>query len=165
MIVFGYFLSIKASKLTDEEIGIASAKKFTIAIGLISLAYLLIGLLCGLAPGETQFSPLLFIPIYLMISLAEILLSPVGLAVVSLLSDSHKVSTMVGMFFVTLGIGAYLSGKLAALTAIPDLKMSIIDMKAVYAVGFMQQVYILIGVCIICLMLFRLIKRLLSDKA
>ena len=97
-----------------------------------------------------------------MISLAEILLSPVGLAAVSLLSNTHKVSTMVGMFFVTLGIGAYLSGKLASLTAIPDLNMDIVQMKAVYAAGFMKQVYILIGVCIICYMLYRTIKRLLS---
>jgi POT family proton-dependent oligopeptide transporter len=164
LIVFGYFFAIRKNMMTDEEIGIASAKKFTIAVGLIFMSYLTIALLCVLMPGDFQFSPLLFIPIYLMISLAEILLSPVGLAAVSLLSNTHKVSTMVGMFFVTLGIGAYLSGKLASLTAIPDLNMSTMQMKALYAVGFMKQVYILTAVCVICLILLRLIKRLLSDK-
>ena len=162
LILFGSFFAVKKNSLTVEQSGISSAKKFSFAIGLIFLAYSLIELFCVLLPENTLFSPLLFIPIYLMISLAEILLSPVGLAAVSLLSNSHKVSTMVGMFFVTLGIGAYLSGKLASLTAIPDLNMDIVQMKAVYAAGFMKQVYILIGVCIICYMLYRTIKRLLS---
>lgn len=162
LILFGSFFAVKKVALSDEASGILSAKKFTYAIALIFLAYSLITLFCVLFPGESKFSPLLFIPIYLMISLSEILLSPVGLAAVSLLSNTHKVSTMVGMFFVTLGIGAYLSGKLASLTAIPNLNMDIVQMKAVYAIGFMEQVYILIAVCIVCYILYRIIKRLLS---
>jgi proton-dependent oligopeptide transporter, POT family len=164
LIVFGSFFAVKKTMLSDEESGISSAKKFTFAIGLIFLAYSFIALFCHIMPGANQFSPLLFIPIYLMISLAEILLSPVGLAAVSLLANTHKVSTMVGMFFVTLGIGAYLSGKLASLTAIPDLTMNIVQMKAVYAAGFIQQVYILMMVCVICYCLYRLIKHLLSTN-
>jgi len=162
LIVFGAFFAVKKNKMTIEQNGIASAKKFSIAIGLIFLAYSIIELLCVFMPDGRQYSPLLFIPIYLMISMAEILLSPVGLAAVSLLSSTHKVSTMVGMFFVTLGLGAYLSGKLASLTAIPDLSMNIMQMKAVYAAGFMKQVYILIGVCVICFLIYRQIVRLLS---
>ncbi len=53
-----------------------------------------------------------------MISLAELLLSPVGLSAITVLADKNKVSTMMGIFFVSLGIGGFLSGKLADLTAI-----------------------------------------------
>ncbi len=162
LIVFGAFLATKKHKMTIEQNGISSAKKFSIAIGLIFVVYSVIELLCVFIPDGRQFSPLLFIPIYLMISMAEILLSPVGLAAVSLLSSTHKVSTMVGMFFVTLGLGAYLSGKLASLTAIPDLSMNIMQMKAVYAHGFMTQVYILMGVCVLCFFIYRRIVTLLS---
>ena len=97
-----------------------------------------------------------------MISLAEILLSPVGLSAVSLLANSKKVSTMVGMFFVTLGIGAFLSGKLADLTAIPEGETSLLVLRAHYAKVFTQQSHILFISTIACFAINRLIKRLLN---
>ena len=69
-----------------------------------------------------------------MISVAELLLSPVGLAAITTLASRRKVSTMMGIFFVSLGIGGFLSGKLAYLTAInPQALLDIGIKSALYA--------------------------------
>ena len=97
----------------------------------MSLAYLLITIICYSSTDSTALlSPLYFISAYLMISIAELLLSPVGLSAITVLANRKKVSTMMGIFFVSLGIGGFLSGKLAILTAIKPGTLSLLELKA-----------------------------------
>ena len=162
LILFGFYFSQKKHQVSIEQSGVMAANKFLVAVVCIWMAYAAIAVICHLDTSVELYSPLLFIPVYLMISLAEILLSPVGLSAVSLLANSKKVSTMVGMFFVTLGIGAFLSGKLADLTAIPEGETSLLVLRAHYAKVFTQQSHILFISTIACFAINRLIKRLLN---
>lgn len=163
LIVFGFFLSRKKNRLTLIQRGHNTADKFLLAMFFMMLAYVLIAVICkGNVSGE-RLSPLYFVPVYLFISCAEILLSPVGLSAVSMLASSKKVSTMIGLFFVTLGVGAFLSGKLATLTALPSMNLSIMALKIHYGHVFTQQCNILILSTLVCVFLNRLIKRLLQE--
>jgi len=110
-------------------------------------------------------SPWYFISAYLMISLAELLLSPVGLSAITMLSSHKKVSTMMGIFFVSLGLGGFLSGKLAVLTAISQeelYSMPLAELKAHYAITFSKLLYILLTATFICVLLNRIIKYLMT---
>jgi POT family proton-dependent oligopeptide transporter len=71
---------------------------------------------------------------------------------------------MMGIFFVSLGIGAFLSGKIAYLTAITDLNMSIIALKAHYAHAFKQLLMILLVATGCCVVINLIIHRLLLTK-
>jgi POT family proton-dependent oligopeptide transporter len=68
---------------------------------------------------------------------------------------------MMGIFFVSLGIGGFLSGKLAALTAIPQGETNRLVLRALYAAAFRQQIGILFTATIGCLIIFSIIKFLL----
>jgi len=162
MIVFGYLLSRSKAQLTLVQSGIRTGKKFLLAMLFMTAAYALISVVCSNSTGATLLSPLFFIPAYLLISVAELLLSPVGLSAITVLASRKKVSTMMGIFFVSLGIGGFLSGKLASLTSVKGEALSILELKAHYAQTFSTLLNILFIATLICFILFRVIKALLS---
>lgn len=162
MLLIGYFLVQKNPKLNLIERGLSIGKKFLLAIFITTLAYTVIVLATNFTEQTALLSPLLIIPAYLLFSLAELLLSPVGLSAITLLADKNKVSTMMGIFFVSLGIGGFLSGKLASLTAIPTGEKDIAILKSLYAAAFTQQLGILFIAALGCLVLFAVIKFLLT---
>ncbi len=162
MIVFGYLLSRSKAQLTLAQSGIRTGKKFLLAMLFMTAAYALITLVCSNSTGATLLSPLFFIPAYLLISIAELLLSPVGLSAITVLASRKKVSTMMGIFFVSLGIGGFLSGKLASLTSVKSESLSILELKTHYTQTFSTLLNILIVASIICFVLYRVIKTLLS---
>jgi POT family proton-dependent oligopeptide transporter len=161
MLLIGIFLARKHPILSLIERGVSTGKKFLLAMLFMTLAYTIIALVSTFVDKTVLISPLLIIPAYLMISLAELLLSPVGLAAITILADKNKVSTMMGIFFVSLGIGGFLSGKLASLTAIPQGETNLVVLKTFYATAFTQQLGILFVATLGCLVLFAVIKFLL----
>lgn len=162
MLVIGYFLAKRNQQLNLIERGLSIGKKFLLAIFITTAAYAIIALVTNFTERTALLFPLLIIPAYLMFSLAELLLSPVGLSAITLLADKNKVSTMMGIFFVSLGIGGFLSGKLASLTSIPTGETNIAVLKSLYAAAFTQQLGILFIAALGCLVLFAVIKFLLT---
>ncbi|WP_269473127.1 peptide MFS transporter [Legionella adelaidensis] len=164
MIIFGYFLARSRKNLSLPQRAISIGNKFLIAMIFISAAYLLITIASNTSSDNSLLSPLYFIPAYLFISIAELLLSPVGLAAVTMLASHKKVSTMMGIFFVSLGIGGFLSGKLANLTSIPQNQLETISveaLKSLYGNSFKILFLILVGLSFVSLVLNLIIKRLI----
>jgi POT family proton-dependent oligopeptide transporter len=162
MLFIGYYLSKKHHHMSLTERGLSTGKKFVFAMLFMTLAYSIIAFISNFMGKEVLISPILVIPAYLMISIAELLLSPVGLAAITVLADKNKVSTMMGIFFVSLGIGAFLSGKLASLTAIPTGEKDITVLKTLYASAFNQQLGILFIASLGCVIIYAVIKFLLT---
>lgn len=165
MIIFGLFLARDKKALTLKQSGKRTSNKFLISMFFITVAFGLIALLTK-DRSNTLLSPLYFIPAYLMLSISELLLSPVGLAAITVLASRKKVSTMMGIFFVSLGIGGFLSGKLASLTAIKGnvSSFTVSEFKIHYEHGFSQLFYILLAILGISVILNYLIKYLLAEK-
>lgn len=163
MVLFGYFISSNVSKITLAQSGVRAGNKFVISMGCMSAAYFVITIICHYSNPAAMISPLYFFIAYLLISVAELLLSPIGLSAITILASKDKASTMMGVFFVSLGIGAYLSGRLAQLTAIANPEsMNLIETKLHYAHIFTEQLYLLIFVTVLCVGFNKLIKVLLK---
>jgi POT family proton-dependent oligopeptide transporter len=161
MIILGLILTRRKHSLKQAQEGIQTGNKFVLALFFTTLAYVLIALVSRSGPTDSLLSPLYIIPAYLMLSIAELLLSPVGLSAITILASPKKVSTMMGIFFVSLGIGGFLSGKLAELTAIPMGETATTVLKAHYAVAFTHLLYILVGATLLCFALNLIIKYLM----
>lgn len=164
MIVFGYFLSRKKCGLNPTHSGIKTGNKFVLSIAFITLGYGIISLIGYFDQNATLISPIFIIPVYLLISIAELLLSPVGLCAITVLSSRKKVSTMMGIFFVSLGVGAFFSSKLAKLTAINPKGLSLLELKMHYTQKFTYLFLILLVGTLICFVLNLVIKFLLKDS-
>lgn len=164
MIIFGIFLCKNKKKLDISEQTKRTGNKFFLSMCCMLISYLLITLICHIDYAKGLIPVLMLIPTYLIISLAELLISPVGLAAVTLLSNRKKVSTMIGIFFVSLGIGGFLSGKLANITSIPDANLSFSELKIHYTNSFTNLLLILACATLLSLVINLIIKRLMSDK-
>ena len=79
-----------------------------------------------------------------------------------MLASRKKVSTLMGIFLASLGVGGFLSGKLATLTAIPSGELSIMDLKAHYASAFTHLFCVLVFATLLCAVLNHFIKRLMN---
>lgn len=148
MIVFGVLLSKLWARETYKNIAFSISIKFMIAIVFILLAY---GIIL-ITSSNSSISLLSAWPIllaYLLISLAELMLSPIGLAAVTRLAGPHVVSTLMGVFFVSLGIGGFLSGQLAKFAVIQTTSENLVQVKASYFHGFLILSLILIGVLVL----------------
>jgi len=161
-IILGFVLMRRKNKLNQTQQGISTGNKFVSAMVLMTLSYGLVVLICHVTLPDSLLSPLYIIPSYLIISLAEMLLSPVGLSAVTMLASRKKVSTLMGIFLASLGVGGFLSGKLASLTAIPSGELSIMDLKAHYATAFSHLLSVLIIATLMCVVLNCFIRRLMK---
>lgn len=160
MIILGLLLSRVNPVLSPSQQTIRIGNKFLLAIGCMFIAYGLITVICHFNFPHGLLSPMYLIPAYLVISLAELLLSPVGLSAVTMLASRENVSTMMGIFFVSLGVGAFLSGKLAQITAVSTTITSIKLLKMHYAHSFSILLTILFVATLVCVLLNGLIPRL-----
>jgi proton-dependent oligopeptide transporter, POT family len=160
MIFIGIFL-VKIWKLIPEKnIAFNTGIKFSFAMLLMLIAYFIIFISTRNHESMLLISPWPIIFAYLVISLAELSLSPIGLSVVTKLARPEVVSTMMGVFFVSLGIGGFLSGKLASLTSINSNIHNISKIKYAYYHGFEILTIIAAVSLIISLFISFYIKKL-----
>jgi proton-dependent oligopeptide transporter, POT family len=165
MIVLGILLTRKNQKILPiAEKAIDISKKFTWAMFYMLLAYGLLVTVCKISIPDCKISPLFIAMAYLCISVAELLLSPVGISAITVLSCRKKVSTMMGIFFVSLGVGGFLSGKLANLTAIEDTQAPLRVIKLLYTKGFINLTIILSLGFILTLMIHLFINKYISKR-
>lgn len=161
MLIFGYLLTFRKNTRTFSISihAIRTSNKFLLAMLMLFFAYASITLIATWHPMPVLLSPIYFLPAYLMISVAELLLSPVGLATITLLSCPKKASTMIGIFFISLGLGAYLSGKLSMITALAPEHLTTLQIKLHYAHSFSILLLILLGCVILSTIIHWIIRR------
>ena len=97
---------------------------------------------------------------YLFISIGEMFLSPVGLAMVSKLSPPKIVGMVMGIWFLATGYGQFLAGKIGAMMAIPKNDagemLSGIERLAIYTNVFEKITIVSISFGIFIIILFYL---------
>lgn len=93
--------------------------KFTYALLIMGTALQILVFSTQQASGYQLLNPLWMIAFYFLITLSEMLLSPIGLAIVTELSPKKYSGLMMGVWFIALGFGGALSGYLSQGATIP----------------------------------------------
>lgn len=163
MLLFGLLLSRNRRKLSIQETANRTNTKFLLAMICMSFAYLFITTICYESIGtHYKIYPLFIIPAYLMISIAELLLSPVGLAAITTLASKSRVSTMMGIFFVSLGLGGYLSGVIASFTAVKyHSHLTLAQLKTHYLISFNDLTFIMFIATVLSFIFYRIIIKII----
>lgn len=165
MLVLGIILTRKTSPISSIDVQVNKiANKFSWSMIYMFFAYSIIVLVCMNSTPGIKISPFFIAGSYLLISVAELLLSPVGISAMTILSCRKKVSTMIGIFFVSLGLGGFLSGKLANFTAIRQDEKSVQVIQSLYTHGFTQLTEILLCGLILTLLINLIIKKIILPK-
>lgn len=160
ILIFGTLMAKFLPQDKSDNVAYAVAKKFTISIVSLFLMYFLIWLTISHDMSSALLSIYPLLLAYLVMSFSELMLSPIGLSAVTKLSAENVVSTMMGIFFVSLGLGGFMSGQLARLAVITSDRTSIIEIKTQYLHAFGQFDLILLGVLATTILLSIAIKKL-----
>ena len=113
LIILGPILGILFKRFHHSIVSVDSSIKFALAMLTITICFCLLYAIVKLSQSTMLIAPISILFIYILVSVSEILLSPVGLSMITKLSPPKIVSYMMGIFYATLGIGGYLGGLLA----------------------------------------------------
>jgi len=99
--------------------------KFTAALLLVAASMGLMVVAARYAPADGPapilVSPLWLIAVFVVQTVGELLISPVGLSVATQLAPRQETSQIMGVWFLSLAVGAALSGELAALYGVVNV--------------------------------------------
>ena len=138
--------------------------KFILAIMFVGLGYLALS-------GSTYFydknflvNPAWVVLSYFLITVGEMLLSPIGLSAITTLSPRKIVGMMMGIWFVALGFGGQFAGLLAKLSSVPD-NATKLGALMIYRNAFMDYAWIAFGVSVGLFLLYLMVNKLLAEKS
>ena len=89
---------------------LSSPAKFTIALVLLGLGFAVMIGAAMAAAGGARVSPMWLVVSYLLQTLGELCLSPVGLSAMSKLAPARIAGLVMGVWFLALAVGNYLAG-------------------------------------------------------
>lgn len=116
--------------------------KFAYALLALALGFLVLSFSTTFASLDGLINPLWVFFAYFLITVGEMLLSPIGLAAVTLLAPQDLEGFMMGTWFVAIGFGGIFAGMIAKLAAIPDQMQINADKLAIYHDAFLEYAYI-----------------------
>ena len=104
-----------------------------------------------------------FTAAYLVITLAELFLSPIGLSIITKLSPKHLGGMMMGLWFLASAYGQYVAGILGAGMSTPDESASLTEKLMLYTDGYRQlAIYALIA-GILLIVISPLVRKLMHE--
>lgn len=138
--------------------------KFGISFLFMALSYYCFFALRHTANASgTESSLGLFTLAYLLISIAEICLSPIGMSVVTKLSPTKMQGVMIGMWFLASAYGQYGAGLLGAAMSSDKGATSNMDRLLQYTAGYKNMAIICVVAGVILILCAPLIKKLMRD--
>lgn len=100
-------------KLGEKEP--SSPAKFAAGLLAAALGFAVLAVGAGRAEGGALVSPLWLVAVYLLHTIGELCLSPVGLSAMTKLAPARIGSLLMGVWFLSLSAGNYLGGRIASL--------------------------------------------------
>ncbi len=139
--------------------------KFTLGLIFIGLGFIALtfGAFSVTSSHQSSLIPVVFG--YLGLTLGELALSPIGLAMISLYSPPRLRGFMMGTWFFALAASTAIAGQLAKIASIPSKTTNIVDISQIYGHAFIIFAAICFGTAIILMILTPWLKRLASEKA
>lgn len=135
--------------------------KFVFGIFFAGLGFLVMGASTMFPNSEGLISPLWIFFAYLLITIGELLLSPIGLSAVTMLAPPNLVGMMMGIWFVATGFGGIFAGLIAKLSSVPDNVASTAEKLTIYQNAFLDYAYLAFFIAIVLLFVNLGMKKIL----
>ena len=93
----------------------SSPAKFAFGLLLVGFGFLILSIGAKAAASGVRVSPMWLILTYLLHTMGELCLSPVGLSAMTKLAPASVTGLMMGVWFLALSVGNYMGGRMASL--------------------------------------------------
>lgn len=163
VIIFGFFLSYLWRTLAKHGKLPSIPAKFSMAIVVMGLGSLV--LYCGIQVAhQTGLTHSIWVVIaYLFFAVAELLIAPIGIAMVGKLSPDGYVGLLMGIFNLFIGFSAILAGYIGKATSVSE-HASLLASNAVYAHTFLLLGAVTVILGILSAGLIPIIKHLIQGR-
>jgi POT family proton-dependent oligopeptide transporter len=150
-------------KLDGFNLNPSIQTKFSLGILFMSLGYLLLAVGAKYYGTDGITSAWWLCGSYFLQTIGELLISPIGLAMITVLCPRHLVGLMMGVWFFSQATSFALGGELANLAALPA-NLPAVDSLPVYGHAFSVYGYIALGVAAVSFALIPFLKRLINEQ-
>lgn len=164
--IFAPFIAMMWVGLANRKLEPSTPVKFALGVFGAGLGYLV--LVAGMGSvGPAALTPVFFIfAIYWIHTMAELMLSPVGLSAMTKLAPARMVGLFMAAWFVYSGLGNALSGVIAAAAGAETVGGQIVDVagaKKNYMQVFSSIGYIGMGIGFLMLLIAPIIRRWMQE--
>lgn len=136
ILVLGPILSVLWEKTYRFRKVTSTPMKFTYSLFFMGLALQILVLATQHSSDNELINPAWLIGFYFLVTLSEMLLSPIGLAMITELSPKKYSGLMMGVWFIALGFGGALSGYLSQGATLSDEITTISEAMPIYRDAF-----------------------------
>ena len=138
--------------LNKRNIHSTTPDKYALAMFCCALAFFVLMVACWTAGADSKISGLWMVLYYFLTSLAELLISAIGLSVAAQYFPRSMLSFCMGAWLLAQGCGNALAGKLATFIAMPGKGITAVESIHIFTHYF----YVFAGACFIVALIFTL---------
>lgn len=160
IILFSPILSRLWIYLTKNKNNPSTPTKFSFGILFMALGFFFLGLGGVYFGQDGETSSYWLVGSYLLQTIGELLLSPIGLAMITMLSPKHLVGMMMGVWFLTQAAAFAIGGGLATLSSIPA-KTAPTTALAIYDKAFFIYGALSLALAVLSFILIPYLNRLI----
>lgn len=153
IILLGPFFAWSWQILGKRDSNPSPILKFILALTFIGTAFVLLGISTFFPGANNMINPLWVFSSYLLITIGELFLSPIGLSAVTWLAPPNLVGLMMGIWFVATGFGGMFSGYIAEFASLPAGELTTPEKLAIYQNAFFTYAGIAFVVAILLLLI------------
>ncbi len=115
ILIFAPTFSVMWLKLDAMKLNPRTPVKFALGLFFGALAFWIMTLAQNKADGGTLVSPMWLVVVYVILTLGELMLSPIGLSMITKLAPSKLGSIVMGLWMASFAAGNYLAGVLESI--------------------------------------------------
>lgn len=115
ILIFAPIFSVMWLKLDAMKFNPRTPLKFAIGLFLGALAFFIMTQASNAAAGGNLVSPWWLVVVYLVLTFGELMLSPIGLSMITKLAPKKLVSVVMGLWMASFAAGNYLAGMLESI--------------------------------------------------
>jgi proton-dependent oligopeptide transporter, POT family len=135
--------------------------KFSLSMFFMGFAFLILMIASKMPNAQGHIYAAWMILFYLLVTAGEMLLSPIGLSMITELAPPRLTGLMMGVWFMALGFGGALAGKLAQMASIPKSITDLTQTNHIYGHAFGLFALLSCAAGILALALTPWIKKLI----
>ncbi len=152
------------SHFGDKGTDLSMPAKFALGMLLTAGSFLVVGLSADFANEGGIVSAWWLVGSYFLSSIGELLISGLGLSMISKLVPQRLIGFLMGAWFLTTSISAVLGGWVAALTTVPKSVVDPVQTLAVYSHVFMQIGLVTLAVTVVMALTVPVLNRLINKS-
>lgn len=164
IVVGGPLLGLLLNRIRSNGVEINIPSQFAMALLCIGVAFVLLPIGIGYADSAGLVNPSWIVCSYVLQSIGELLISPIGYAMIGYLAPASMQGVMMGMWMLNTGVGATLSSYSSNLMIAGHDSSTPLATNAGYSHVFLMLGLVAIGASIILFVLVPKLRTLIKEK-